>query len=96
MGLSVRQEIELKVHLAQDEATCIWYIADSDIPGLHVEAETVHELIRKVEDVAPHLIELNVEEILANHHLRSPKRSARRPTVNIRPVFDTPMAVAGC
>lgn len=92
--MSVAKPIELTVHLARDDETGLWYIAQSDIPGLRVEAETVHELMRKVEDVAPDLIELNVEEILAARTMRVPRRKAPRPKVSIRPVFDSPMAVA--
>jgi hypothetical protein len=43
----VAKPIELKVHLAQDGETCLWYVAQSDVPGLRLEAETVHELMRK-------------------------------------------------
>lgn len=95
--------IELKVHFAKDDETGRWYIADSDIPGLRVEADSADELIRKVEDVAPDLIELNVEEILAAVRARTRPIPARkkahkpatsRPAVSIRPVFDSTMAVA--
>ncbi len=55
--------VELKVHLAQDSETRLWYVAASDVPGLRLEAESVHDLIRKVEDIAPELVELNREEI---------------------------------
>lgn len=85
--------VELKVHFAQDQETGLWYIAESDIPGLRVEAESADELIRKVSDVAPDLIELNVEEILASHSARR-RRNAPKPPLNIRPVFDSPMPVA--
>ena len=86
---------ELKVHLARDEESGRWYIAHSDIPGLRVEADTAGELIRMVQDVAPDLIELNFDEILANEHARH-RTSARaaRPNLAIRPVFDSPMAIA--
>jgi len=86
--------IELKVHLAQDEKSGIWFIAASDIPGLRLEAATVHELIHKVEDVAPDLIELNLPEIMSSCEPKPSRRKARRPAVSIRPVFDSPMAVA--
>jgi hypothetical protein len=55
--------VELEVHLAQDTDTRLWYVASSDLPGLRVEAASVHELIRKVEDIAPELVELNRGEI---------------------------------
>lgn len=59
--------IELSVHLAQDAQTRLWFVADSQVPGLRLEAESVHELIRKVADAAPELIDLNREEIATFH-----------------------------
>jgi hypothetical protein len=86
--------MELRVHIAQDEETALWYVARSDIPGLRVEAESADELIRKIEDVAPDLVELNCDEILAG---LDPKPTAEereeRCKPVIRPIFDTPMAV---
>ncbi|MCA1653354.1 MAG: DUF1902 domain-containing protein [Sphingomicrobium sp.] len=96
--------IELKVHVARDEETGVWYIAASDIPGLRVEADTADELIRKVDDIGPELIELNIEEIVAAQKPSraaktrtkpdSPGRPPDRPRTVIRPVFDSPLAVA--
>ena len=86
--------IELEVHLAQDAETRLWYVAESEVPGLRLEAESVHELIRKVEDVAPELVDLNREEIAARHDRRLAGRVANRPPVTIRPLIDTPLAIA--
>jgi len=100
--------IELKVHIAQDEETGVWYIAASDIPGMRVEGDTADELIRRIEDVASDLLELNLDEVIANvaarHRKQSTKRAAKpakspskcenRPRTVIRPVFDSPLAVA--
>jgi hypothetical protein len=86
--------VELEVHLAQDAETRLWYVASSDVPGLRLEAESVHELIRKVEDIAPELVELNREEIAARHDRRLAGPPADRPPVAIRPVIDTPFAIA--
>lgn len=94
LGFAVPKFVELKVHLAEDEETGRWYIAESDIPGLRVEAATAGDLIRMVEEVAPDLIELNVAEILENAGVKLAKRTAPKPSLGIKPVFDSPMAVA--
>jgi hypothetical protein len=86
--------IELEVHLAQDAETRLWYIASSDVPGLRLEAESVHELIRKVEDAAPELVELNRAEIAGRHDERLAGPEKDRPPVAIRPLIDTPLAIA--
>jgi hypothetical protein len=86
--------MELKVHIAQDDETGRWYVARSDIPGLRVEADSADELIRKIEDVAPDLVELNCDEILANLDVKpTAKEREERCKPVIRPIFDTPMAV---
>jgi hypothetical protein len=86
--------IELQVHLAQDAETGLWYVAETQVPGLRLEAESVHDLIRKVADLAPELIDLNREEIAASHDKRLAGPEAKRPPVTIRPVIDTPLAIA--
>ncbi|MEA3063424.1 MAG: hypothetical protein QOJ94_3205 [Sphingomonadales bacterium] len=86
--------IELKVHLAQDEETHLWYVAQSDVPGLRLEAKTVHELMRKVEEAAPELVDLNRSEIAARHGEALAGPEAERPPVTIRPLIDTAFAIA--
>lgn len=86
--------IELAVHLAQDAETRLWYVASSQVPGLRLEAESVHELMRKVADAAPELIELNRAEIAERHDKRLSGPETGRPPVTIRPVIDTPLAIA--
>ncbi len=83
------QLTELEVHLARDAATGIWFIASSDVPGLRLEAATMHELVRQVEDVAPELVDLNFDEIAASRACAVSRRS-----IVIRPIIDTPFAIA--
>lgn len=37
----------------------VWYVADSDVPGLATEAPTVPELVAKLRVMVPELVELN-------------------------------------
>lgn len=92
--MDLSQGQELAVHIARDEETGIWYIAQSDIPGLRLEGDTVSDLLRKIEDVAPDLIELNAEEIAVGRRARSGGAPLGLGTMNIRPVFDSTMSVA--
>jgi hypothetical protein len=57
-------KFELNVHLACDEETGRWYIAQSDIPGLRLEADDAFKLMDRIKEAAPELIELNLGEIL--------------------------------
>ena len=41
-----------------DEAAC-WYVADSDVPGLVTGANTLPELLAKLQEMIPELLELN-------------------------------------
>jgi hypothetical protein len=81
--------IELNVHLAYDEEAKVWYVAESDIPGLSLEAANPQRLIERIEQCACELIELNQEEIEARF---APKKER---TVAVRPVFDSPLQLAG-
>ncbi len=92
------EKIELKIHLARDEESGRWYVAESDIPGLHLEGATATELMQRIELAAPEMIELNVEEIVAKHarKIAAPvmRAAPERPAVSYLPIFDTPLAAA--
>lgn len=45
------------VRVAWDEEAKVWYVEDSDIPGLAAEAETLEELRRKVPVIIQDLLE---------------------------------------
>ena len=53
---------DLKVLAKYDDEAKVWYIAESDIPGLAGEAATLDELWDVVEDVAGELIEANMPD----------------------------------
>lgn len=42
-----------------DEEAKVWFVADSDVPGLATEADTIDELARKLQVMVPELLELN-------------------------------------
>jgi len=78
--------IELDVHLARDPETGRWYVAESDIPGLWLEADDPIALIERISVAAPELIELNAPGASVTD-----RASARH---RIRPVFDSPLELA--
>jgi len=78
--------IELDVHLARDAETGRWYVAQSDIPGLWLEADDPIALMERISLAAPELIELNTAGAPAVD-----RASARH---RIRPVFDSPLELA--
>lgn len=80
--------IELKVHFARDEESGRWYIAESEVPGLRLEAETASRLIERVSLCAGEMIELNMAEIVETKMLRSGQK------LRVRPVFDSPLELA--
>lgn len=98
----MREFFELKVHLAHDEETDRWYVAESDIPGLWLEADSPTDLMERIQIAAPELIELNVEEIVQNCRARDAlvkpivrAMPVAAPTRHaIRPVFDSPFLLA--
>ena len=47
------------VSCAYDEEASVWYVDETDMPGLVAEADKYDDLIAKVMSLAPELIELN-------------------------------------
>lgn len=80
--------VELRVHLAFDAEARRWYIADSDVPGLALEADDPVALLRRIEQAAPEMIELNAEEVARRFGLQPGGR------VQLTPVFDSPIELA--
>jgi predicted RNase H-like HicB family nuclease len=93
----MRATFELKVHLASDDETGRWYVAESDIPGLWLEADTPSELMAKIQEAAPEMLELNKEEVLRNCLEKAAKKHTRKADCSqarIMPVFDSPLSLA--
>jgi hypothetical protein len=101
--VNMAKPVELEVHLAFDAEAAVWYVAKTEIPGLSLEAETPMELLRRIVECAPELIELNsgqVAEVVdvrsasgAKRGKRTGTRRARTP-IAVRPVFDSPYQLA--
>ncbi len=83
----MREDIELKVHLAFDAEAGIWYIAESDIPGLRLEADDPMELVRRISESVAELIELNQSEVVERHQ-------SKARAVRFTPIFDNSLPVA--
>ena len=45
--------------IAWDEEAEVWYVADTNFPGLVAEAASERELVRKIRGLVPELYELN-------------------------------------
>jgi hypothetical protein len=86
--MSMRATTELTIHLAQDDETGRWYVAESELPGLRLEASDPATLIRRIQKAAPELIELNAIEIAAQHGFEIGQK------VRLTPVFDSPLQLA--
>ncbi|GJD33323.1 DUF1902 domain-containing protein [Methylobacterium aerolatum] len=44
------------VKVSHDQEAGVWFVHESDIPGLHAEAATLDDLIAVIEDVTPDLV----------------------------------------
>ena len=49
----------ITVHAEWDPEAEVWFVADSDVPGLVTGAATLPELLTKLKAMIPELIELN-------------------------------------
>ncbi len=94
----MRETYELKVHIACDQETGRWYVTASDIPGLRLEDENPLALIKRIQEAAPELIELNESEIMeacwTKARLLHRKHTSPNAWPSIKPVFDSPLALA--
>ena len=45
--------------MSWDEEVGVWYMPDTDFPGLVAEADTRRELVRKIHQLVPELFEAN-------------------------------------
>ena len=43
-----------------DDEALVWYVAETDVPGLATEAPTLEEMEHKLRAIIPELLELNV------------------------------------
>ena len=45
--------------MSWDEEARVWYVSDTDFPGLVAKADTQRELVRKIHQLVPELFEAN-------------------------------------
>jgi predicted RNase H-like HicB family nuclease len=50
---------EFRILVAYDDEAQVWFVNDSDVPGLNAEADTQEELRIKLLAMIPELLELN-------------------------------------
>ena len=86
--------IELSVHLDYDEEAAVWYVAQSDVPGLNLDDTDPHQLMRRIDDCVPELIELNMPEIWEKHVGAFSDRAKPSRRFAMKPVFDSPFKYA--
>ena len=86
--MAEKQPVELEVHIACDGETGRWYVSESQVPGLNLDAVDAPRLIRKIMVAAPELLELNADEVQKLYGVKP------RVAVRLIPVFDSPLAIA--
>lgn len=52
-------ERRVEVEVSWDAEAGVWYVSDSDVPGLATGADTMEELLAKLKHVIPELLEEN-------------------------------------
>ncbi|MCY4129556.1 MAG: DUF1902 domain-containing protein [Gammaproteobacteria bacterium] len=55
------QAMRCQIFIRRCEESGVFIVDHSDIPGLHLEAETIPEMIDAIDDIAPELIKYNIE-----------------------------------
>lgn len=49
----------IRIVCAFDEDAGIWYVEESDIPGLHIEADSPEAMLGEIRRIVPELVRLN-------------------------------------
>lgn len=58
------------VHAEWDQEAKVWFVADSDVPGLATEATSLDTLVEKLKVMIPEMLELN--GVIQSDHSRVP------------------------
>ena len=45
--------------ISRDEEAGVWYVSDTDVPGLVAEADSERDLMRKIRELVPELYQMN-------------------------------------
>lgn len=63
--------MNFKINVQWDDEARVWYVEDSNVPGLVAEAPTVEAMQALLRVRVPELLELNMPELLESHGSRS-------------------------
>ena len=58
-GIACDKDFETDINMLWDNDAQVWVATSNDVPGLVMEAEDFDELVKRVEDAIPELLELN-------------------------------------
>ena len=81
------EDVRRRLHAVDAEARR-WYVAQSDVSGLRLEAADPATLLRRIEETAPELVELNADEVARRFGMKA------GDSVRLTPVFDSPIELA--
>jgi hypothetical protein len=59
------------VIIHRNDTEHIYYVASSDIPGLHAESSSIDELFKIVRDLAPDLLSVETADIPIDFHVEA-------------------------
>lgn len=54
--------MQYTITVSHDEKIGVWFVEDSDVPGLNAEAPTLDALVDVIADLAPELVAANIPE----------------------------------
>ncbi len=66
--------LRLRVDVAYDRDAGVWHVCRTDVPGLWMEADSSAELLQRLSDAMPEMIELNRSAILRRFGIRQKRR----------------------
>ena len=67
-----RSSKAFKIKAVWDEEASVWYVAETNVPGLHAEAETQEELLEVLRELIPELVTSYEAAVVAAYRAENP------------------------
>lgn len=80
----MRKVMTFTVECEWDEEASVWYVAKSNVPGLAAEAPTQEAMDKLLHELVPHLVQLNLPQLIKSPETEVPIELLCTKRANVR------------
>ena len=80
----MRRDMRFTVACEWDAEASVWYVAESNVPGLAAEAPTTEAMGRLLLELVPHLVQLNMPQLAGKQECEVPLELLWKQHANVR------------